>query len=271
MWKYGIHSFLELLRKHRPNSIKYMREFLDLAYQMLEELNRKTPAFEDTWMECLGDLGRYWLQIGEGNLKEREKWAKVARTWYTKVVDKNPTVGRLYHHLAILACPDDLQQMFYFSLSLTSDKPFPKARESLMTFLDPILGRIPATHPHALPIYIDFIKAHGLQFEGVSTENGLPSEEFLIAKSKFTDNLDNLIGLATTQWAEQGVYIAVTNISGLFDYGKDDNVLRQAFLTQPQRDALNSPRNTTEDNIQTASPGDPKLLLISVDELPDAI
>jgi hypothetical protein len=140
-----------------------------------------------------------------------------------------------------------------------------------MILLDPIFGRIPATHPHALSIYVDFIKAHGLQFEGVSTENGLPSKEFLIAKSKFTDNLDNLIGLATTQWAEQGVYIAVTNISGLFDYGKDDNVLRQAFLTQPQRDALNSPRNTTEDNIQTASPGDPKLLLISVDELPDAI
>jgi hypothetical protein len=94
-----------------------------------------------------------------------------------------------------------------------------------MSLLDPILGRIPATHPHALPIHTNFIKAHALQFEGVSTKNGLPSQEFLIAKSDFTDNLDNHIGRITRKWKKQGVYIAVTNISGWFDYGKNDNVL----------------------------------------------
>jgi hypothetical protein len=48
MWKHGIHSFLELFRKHLPDSIKYMRQFLDLANQVLKELYRKIPAFEDT-------------------------------------------------------------------------------------------------------------------------------------------------------------------------------------------------------------------------------
>jgi hypothetical protein len=59
MWQYGIHSFLKLFRKHLPNSIEYMRQFIDLAYQMLKELYRKITAFEETWIECLGDLGRY--------------------------------------------------------------------------------------------------------------------------------------------------------------------------------------------------------------------
>jgi hypothetical protein len=94
-----------------------------------------------------------------------------------------------------------------------------------MTLLDQILGRIPATHPHALPIYINFIKSHALQFESVFTENFLPVQEFLIAKSDFTDNLDNHIGRITRKWKKQGVYIGVTNISGWFDYGKNDNVL----------------------------------------------
>jgi hypothetical protein len=260
MWKHGIHSFLELLRRRLPDSIDYMLAFIYLAYQMMALLYETVPAFEDTWIECLGDLGRYRMAIEDEDVRDRETWAGVARSWYTKAADKNPTVGRLYHHLAILARPNALQQMYYYSRSLTCVKPFQSARESILTLLDPILGRAGATSTHALAIDTSFIKAHGLQFEEwsvpVEKRRKSPSVEFLNAKTEFVGNLDNHIGRVTAKWKEQGVYIAVTNIAGWFAYGKDDNILRQVLLTQILQKAEESPQSVVEDKIRTTSTAD---------------
>jgi hypothetical protein len=81
MWKHGIHSFLELLRRRLPDSIDYMLAFIYLAYQMMALLYETVPAFEDTWIECLGDLGRYRMAIEDEDIKDRETWAGVARSW----------------------------------------------------------------------------------------------------------------------------------------------------------------------------------------------
>jgi hypothetical protein len=221
MWKHGIHSFLELLRRRLPDSIDYMLAFIYLAYQMMALLYETVPAFEDTWIECLGDLGRYRMAIEDEDIRDRETWAGVARSWYSKAADKNPSVGRLYHHLAILARPNALQQLYYYARSLTCIKPFASARESILTLLDPILGRPTASYSHALPIDTGFIQAHGILFEKLSPE------QFEEAKFAFQSQLDNHIGRVTAKWKEQGVYIAVTNIAGLFDYGSDSSVLRQ--------------------------------------------
>ena len=249
MWKHGIHSFLELLRRRLPDSIDFMLAFIYLAYQMMALLYETVSAFEDTWIECLGDLGRYRMAIEDEDIRDRETWAGVARSWYTKAADKNPTVGRLYHHLAILARPNALQQLYYYSRSLTCVKPFPSARESILTLLDPILGRAIATYSHALPIDTNFIKAHALLFEKLSLE------EFEKTMQEFIANLDFHIGRVTAKWKEQGVYIAVTNIAAWFDYGVDDNALRQVFLTRLYEKAKNSPHTNPED-ICTASPAD---------------
>ncbi|KAF2191506.1 hypothetical protein K469DRAFT_732855 [Zopfia rhizophila CBS 207.26] len=220
MWKHGIHSFLELLRRRLPESLDYMLAFIYLAYQMMALLYETVPAFEDTWIECLGDLGRYRMAIEDEDIRDRETWAGVARSWYSKAADKNPSVGRLYHHLAILARPNALQQLYYYARSLTCVKPFPSARESILTLLDPILGRPTASYSHALPIDTSFIQAHGVLFEKLSPE------AFEDARFAFQGQLDNHIGRVTAKWKEQGVYIAVTNIAGLFDYGSDESVLR---------------------------------------------
>ena len=249
MWKHGIHSFLELLRRRLPDSIDYMLAFIYLAYQMMALLYETVPAFEDTWIECLGDLGRYRMAIEDEDIRDRETWAGVARSWYTKAADKNPTVGRLYHHLAILARPNALQQLYYYSRSLTCVKPFPSARESILTLLDPILGRAIATYSHALPIDTNFIKAHALLFEKLSLE------EFETTMQEFIANLDFHIGRVTAKWKEQGVYIAVTNIAAWFDYGVDENILRQVFLTRLFEKAKTLPPSNPED-IRTASPAD---------------
>ncbi|TVY18829.1 EST/SMG-like protein 2 [Lachnellula arida] len=96
MWRHGIHSFLELLRHRLPTY---------LANSMMALLYETVPACKDTWIECLGDLGRYWMAIKDDDIRDREVWTRVARHWYSKASDKAPTTGRLYHHLATLARP----------------------------------------------------------------------------------------------------------------------------------------------------------------------
>jgi hypothetical protein len=81
MWKHGIHSFLELLRRRLPDSFDYMLAFIYLAYQMMALLCETVPAFEETWIECLGDLGRYRMAIEDDDIRDRETWAGVARSW----------------------------------------------------------------------------------------------------------------------------------------------------------------------------------------------
>ena len=93
-------------------------------------LYETVPAFEDTWIECLGDLGRYRMAIEDDDVHDREVWQNVARFWYSKAADKTPVVGRLYHHLAILARPKILQQLFCYCKSLGVSQPFSSARES---------------------------------------------------------------------------------------------------------------------------------------------
>ncbi|KAF2477583.1 uncharacterized protein BDR25DRAFT_320839 [Lindgomyces ingoldianus] len=245
MWKHGIHSFLELLRRRLPESIDYMLAFIYLAYQMMALLYETVPAFEDTWIECLGDLGRYRMAIEDEDIRDRETWAGVARSWYSKAADKNPSVGRLYHHLAILARPNALQQLYYYARSLTCVKPFPSARESILTLLDPILGRPTTSYSHALPIDTSFIQAHGVLFEKLTPET------FEDARFAFQSQLDNHIGRVTAKWKEQGVYIAVTNISGLFDYGSDDSILRlilELHAKQLMRSRTSSRSSTPSDD-----------------------
>ena len=40
-----------------------MLAFIYLAYRMMALLYGTVPAFEDTWIECLSDLGRYRMAI----------------------------------------------------------------------------------------------------------------------------------------------------------------------------------------------------------------
>ncbi|KAK4182138.1 hypothetical protein QBC35DRAFT_518994 [Podospora australis] len=62
MWRHGMHSFLELLSHHSPSSdprhMLMMLAFIYLAYPIMALLYETVPAFEDTWIECLGDLAR---------------------------------------------------------------------------------------------------------------------------------------------------------------------------------------------------------------------
>ncbi|KAK8160649.1 hypothetical protein IWX90DRAFT_488124 [Phyllosticta citrichinensis] len=242
MWKHGIHSFLELLRHRLPESLEYMLTFIYLAYQMMALLYETVPAFEDTWIECLGDLGRYRMAIEDEDLRDRETWAGVARFWYSKAADKSPSVGRLYHHLAILARPHALQQLYFYCRSLTCVHPFMSARESVMTLFDPILGRQSTAYSHSFPVETSFVRAHGLLFERGPTWR----DSFDQAVHEVTRQLDGAIGRYTSKWKELGAYIAMANIAGLFDYGTESNHLRRAFSAQVHRIINERHDKTTE-------------------------
>ncbi|TVY68922.1 EST/SMG-like protein [Lachnellula suecica] len=226
MWRHGIHSFLELLRHRLPASLDHMLAFIYLAYSMMALLYETVPAFEDTWIECLGDLGRYRMAIEDDDIRDREVWTGVARHWYSKASDKAPTTGRLYHHLAILARPNALQQLFYYAKSLCVAVPFTSARESILTLFEPVLNSDNAHGQYRLPaLDTAFVKAHGLLFTNRDMHKfGLTVQEFL-------DLLDNQIGRVTRKFMEQGYHIAVANSVALLSFASKDNLLMKALAS----------------------------------------
>ncbi|KAI0385143.1 hypothetical protein F5Y04DRAFT_292624 [Hypomontagnella monticulosa] len=226
MWRHGIHSFLELLRHRLPHSLEHMLTFIYLAYSMMALLYETVPAFEDTWIECLGDLGRYRMAIEDDDIRDREVWTSVSRHWYSKASDKAPTTGRLYHHLAILARPNPLQQLYYYTKSLCVPIPFSSARESIMTLFDPILDPTSSQHTRLTPVDVAFVKAHGILFS-----NKFP-DDFIPTILKFTGLLDNHIGRTTRKWMASGYYIAISNCNGLLSYGQEDSVVLKAIRPQ---------------------------------------
>ncbi|KAI0400936.1 hypothetical protein F4802DRAFT_465890 [Xylaria palmicola] len=219
MWRHGIHSFLELLRYRLPGSLEHMLTFIYLAYSMMALLFETVPAFEDTWIECLGDLGRYRMAIEDEDIRDREVWTSVSRYWYSKASDKAPTTGRLYHHLAILARPNALQQLYYYAKSLCVPIPFASAKESIMTLFDPILGAGGYQHARLIPVDVAFVKTHGILFSCKQTDS------FRSVVSEFLGSLDKRINEIEKQWMEAGYYIAIANCCALLSYGKEENAI----------------------------------------------
>lgn len=128
MWRHGSHSFLELLRHRLPDSLDHMLTFVYLAYSMMAHLMESVPSFEETWIECLGDLARYRMAI-EADLPECGTTMRPTNLL---------TLGES-NHLAVLARPNMVQQLFYYSKALVSTIPFQNARESIMLLFNPFL------------------------------------------------------------------------------------------------------------------------------------
>lgn len=214
MWHHGIHAFLEVLRHRLPESLDHMLAFIYIAYSMMALLYETVSTFEDTWIECLGDLGRYRMAIEDDDQRDRDVWSGVSRFWYSKAADKSPDTGRLYHHLAILARPYTLQQLSFYTRSLTCLNPFGSARSSIMTLFNPILNGKESAYHRSASMETIFIKAHATLF------CNRPADEFEAAVHQLEkDGLDNYVGRVTSKFKEQGVYAMVANISALFEYG----------------------------------------------------
>ncbi|KID87696.1 hypothetical protein MGU_05345 [Metarhizium guizhouense ARSEF 977] len=230
MWRHGIHSFLELLRRKLPGSLEHMLTFIYIAYTMMALLYETVPTFEDTWIECLGDLGRYRMAVEDDDIRDREIWTGVSRFWYTKASDKIPMTGRLYHHLAILARPNALQQLYYYAKSLCVPVPFLSARDSVMTLFDPLLNANPSASQRLEPADVAFVRVHGILFSGTHEDQLEPSMK------QFLELLDNRIGREHGNWLESGYFIGISLSCLLLGFGDASNVLMNAVLKSQQAD-----------------------------------
>ena len=80
------------------------------------------------------------MAIEDDKSKDREVWSNVAQFWYKKAADKSLNVGRLYHHLAILARP--------------------------YTIFNPLVQGQSGGHPRSWLSVSSFIRAHGIFSNG---------------------------------------------------------------------------------------------------------
>ncbi|GKZ17328.1 hypothetical protein AbraIFM66951_007533 [Aspergillus brasiliensis] len=221
LWRHGIHSLLELLRHRLPESLEHMLAFIYYAYSMITLMLESVPAFQDTWIECLGDLSRYRMAVEESDLREREAWAGVARHWYNQAADRNPKVGRIQHHLAVLARPDIIQQLFYYTRSLVSVQPFAGTRESIFLLFNPFLREPRALH--RLPLVSAFVAAHGYLY---TRDVG---DRFIESIDTFASLLDQTISQLGTAFRLQGFFICACNIAAMLEYGSPDAYLGLEF------------------------------------------
>ncbi|OIW31112.1 hypothetical protein CONLIGDRAFT_573632 [Coniochaeta ligniaria NRRL 30616] len=235
MWRHGIHSFLELLRHRLPASLEHMLTFIYLAYSMMALLYETVPAFEDTWIECLGDLGRYRMAIEDDDIRHREVWTAVSRNWYSKASDKAPTTGRLYHHLAILARPNGFQQLFYYTKSLCVAIQFDSARESIMTLLDPVMALSPHHIARLVPTELEFVRCHGILFS-----KKFP-EKYEASADEFINTLDNFIARNTRRFLEQGYWMGIATCCSIASYGDEKGPIFNAIRNPPTEPAIDQP------------------------------
>jgi hypothetical protein len=227
MWRYGVHSFLELLRQKLPGSMEYMLDFIYLSYSMITLLLESVPDFRETWIECLGDLARYRMAVEELDKKDRELWAGVSRYWYNQDADRSPENGRIQHHLAVLARPDLLQQFFHYTKALISVRAFPNALESMTQLVAPLMN-IPAPN-----LVTSFVTTHGALFMQA------PVNDFVSRANMFLATLRKEIS-RVGRHGQQGVeltscnlvQLTSCNIAAIFQYGSKSGAVEADFTVK---------------------------------------
>ena len=158
------------------------------------------------------------MAIEDDEPKDREVWSNVARFWYNKAADKSPNVGRLYHHLAILARPYTIEQLSLYLRALTCITPFESAKGSVMTLFTPVLNGKESVTRRSSSFETIFIKAHGCLFTKGPAD---PWDQFneTMKQLEADDFFESFIVKAAARFREIGVFAAVANIAALFEYG----------------------------------------------------
>ena len=155
------------------------------------------------------------MAIEDDEPKDREVWSNVARFWYNKAADKSPNVGRLYHHLAILARPYTIEQLSLYLRSLTCVTPFESAKGSIMTLFNPVLSGKESATRRSSSVDTVFIKVHGILF----IKGPLDQFEEAMKQLEADEFFDSYIDKTATKFKEIGVFAAVANIAAMFEYG----------------------------------------------------
>ena len=209
----------------------------------------------------VGDLGRYRMAIEDDEPRDREVWSNVAKFWYNKASDKTPNVGRLYHHLAILARPYTLEQLSLYTRSLTCVIPFESAKGSIMTLFNPVLHNEDRIQRRPSSLETLFIRVHAILFTSKSLDS--PGQFNATVNELQKDGLfEKYIIRAAAKFKETGAFAAVSNIAALFEYGYTRDGKSKSRL----RVVYESARMMKEESTKSAitKPNDPANLPPSV-------
>ena len=128
------------------------------------------------------------MAIEHDDAKDRQIRSSVARSWYGKAAKKSPTIGRLYHHLAIIARPYTLEQLSSYVRCLTSTTPFENARGSITTFFNPIPDCLETIYPECSSVELH-------------------------------EPIDELIRINGLKSKRNGLFLALSNAAALFEFG----------------------------------------------------
>ncbi|KAI0187947.1 hypothetical protein F4808DRAFT_70602 [Astrocystis sublimbata] len=241
LWKYCVYDYLELLRGHLPTTREHMLTFNYLAYSMYC-LHYETlpPAFEKTLMERLGDIARHRLALEDEDPEQKAVWTSVSQNWYSRLYDQNPTTGRLCHHLAILARPDALKQLFFYGKSLCVFEPFTLAHKSILTLFKPAA-------PFEVPVEAAFVESHRILFSQDQTTN------FLATTNGFFLHLKDSIKQSVEEWTERGYHVAIANCCALLSYGRAGNVIISAIHSQSNKQQAHGQSDEKQDHDKGSS------------------
>ena len=125
-----------------------------------------------------------------------------------------PKVGRLYHHLAILARPFTIAQLALYCRSLTCATPFESARNSVMTMFTPILEGREIVYQRSNTTEVIFISAHAVLFTGQT----LADYDKFVTQLTVGDQFFKFIARAGVKYKEIGVSVGLANIAALYAY-----------------------------------------------------
>lgn len=202
------------------------------------------------------------MAIEDDEPKDREVWSNVAKFWYNKASDNTPNVGRLYHHLAILARPYSLEQLSLYTRSLTCVIPFESAKGSIMTLFNPVLHNKDTIQRRPFPLETLLIRAHAILFTSKQSE---PSDLFKTTLQEIEKGclFERYIVKTGAKFKEIGPYIATSAIAGLFQYGyagdgKSKSSLRVVFeyaQVSKQKSAEPLPGRTNTDANRSSAGG----------------
>ena len=229
MWRHGIHSFLELLRHRLPESLDHMLAFVYFAYSMMALLMESVPSFVETWIESLSDRAQHRTAIEEIDMHDSEIWSGCTKMWYKKAADKSPTVGRIQYHLAALARPNIVEQLFYYSKAILSWLPFPDAKESVLLHFNPFLqepGTVGQKHPT--------VEAAFIMFHQVLFVHG-HWDLCQINMDPFLSDLDIHVGRIGSKFRTQGSEIASPLFHLALGFGNTDSAVTKAFQPDTER------------------------------------
>ncbi|CZS93418.1 uncharacterized protein RAG0_03732 [Rhynchosporium agropyri] len=87
------------------------------------------PVFDDTWIECRGNLGQFRMAIENDDIRARDFWRRVTRNWYSTAYGR---VLQLVLSESFIHLPDTLHVDPYYApkkpkISVTNAQTHPLA------------------------------------------------------------------------------------------------------------------------------------------------